>query len=313
MSGRLACAVLFLVLGNSLMAAEPKRVETFTKSDIVYGTAGGEKLYLDLATPKAEKALKEAMPCVVALHGGAWSGGSRKNLSRPVPWAELGLPEETGTARSFIEEIASRGYVAASVGYRLSPTHKFPAHIEDVKTAVRYLRAHAKELNIDPELIGVVGFSAGGHLAALLGTTDKSAGFDTELYAEQSSQVKCVVDFFGPSDLSLYADTPGIEQAFMKPLLGGTFDKRPELFRKASPVEYVTKDAAPFLIFHGTADFVVPYVHSTKLHAKLKAAGVPTELVPMRGKSHGWLGEDARDSHERQMKFFAEHLKPAAN
>ena len=113
MSGRLACAVLFLVLGNPLMAAEPKRVETVTKSDIVYGTAGGEKLYLDLATPRAEKgaekAAKEAMPCVVALHGGAWSGGSRKNLSRPVPWAELGLPEETGTARSFIEEVASRG------------------------------------------------------------------------------------------------------------------------------------------------------------------------------------------------------------
>ncbi len=308
MTGRLVCAAV-LFLGGSLMAAETKRLDAVTKSDVVYGEAGGEKLYLDLASPKAEKG---PFPCVVALHGGAWRGGSRKDLSRPIPWADLGLPDG-GAARSFIEEVASRGYVAASVGYRLSPAHKFPAHIEDAKTAVRYLRANAKALNIDPERIGVVGFSAGGHLAALLGTTDKSAGFDTGLYPEESSKVACVVDFFGPSDLTLYAETPGIEQAFMRPLLGGSFAKQPELFRKASPVEYVTKSAAPFLIFHGTADFVVPYVHSARLNAKLKAAGVPTELVPMRNKSHGWFGEDARDSHERQMKFFAEHLKPATN
>jgi len=308
MTGRLVCAAV-LILGGHLMAAEPKRLESVTKADIAYGEAGGEKLSLDLASPKVTAAAKGPFPCVVALHGGAWRGGSRKDLSRPIPWADLGV-QQTG---SFIEDVASRGYVAASVGYRLSPAHKFPAHIEDVKTAVRYLRAHAKELNIDPDRIGVVGFSAGGHLAALLGTADKAAGFDTGLYPGESSQVKCVVDFFGPSDLTLYAETPGIEKAFMRPLLGGSFDKSPELFRKASPVEYVTKDAPPFLIFHGTADFVVPYVHSTRLHAKLKAAGVPSELVPMRGKSHGWFGDDARDSHERQMKFFAEHLKPAAN
>jgi len=311
MTGRLVCAAVMFA-GSPLMAAETTRLDAVTKSDVVYGEAGGEKLLLDIASPKGDK-VKGPFPCVVALHGGAWRGGSRKDLSRPIPWADLGLPEETMAARSFIEEVASRGYVAASVGYRLSPAHKFPAHIEDVKTAIRYLRANAKTLNIDPERIGVVGFSAGGHLAALLGTTDKSAGFDTGLYPEESSKVTCVVDFFGPSDLTLYAETPGIEQAFMRPLLGGTFAKQPELFRKASPVEYVTKDAAPFLIFHGTADFVVPYVHSTRLNAKLKAAGVPTELVPMRGKSHGWFGEDARDSHERQMKFFAEHLKPATN
>ncbi len=303
---RLVCAV-GLFLGGHLMAAGPLGLDAATKSDIVYGEAGGEKLYLDLASPKVTADAKGPFPCVVALHGGAWRGGSRKDLSQPISWADLGVQQ----TKSFVEDVASRGYVAASVGYRLSPAHKFPAHIEDVKTAVRYLRAHAKALNIDPDRIGVVGFSAGGHLAALLGTTDKAAGFDTGLYAEESSKVKCVVDFFGPSDLTLYAETPGIEKAFMRPLLGGTFDKQPELFRKASPVEYVTKDAPPFLIFHGTADFVVPYVHSTRLHAKLKAAGVPTELVPMRGKSHGWFGDDARDSHERQMKFFAEHLKPA--
>ena len=284
--------------------AEPKRLDFVNTPDVAYGEAGGEKLYLDVAAPKPTAEAKGPFPCVIGLHGGAWRGGSRKDLSQPIAWADFGVQ-----ARSFLEDVASRGYVAVSVGYRLSPAHKFPAHIQDVKAAVRYLRAHAKELNIDPDRVGVVGFSAGGHLAALLGTTDKTAGFDTAADGEFPSSVKCVVDFFGPSDLSLYAETPGIEKAFMYPLLGGTFDKQPELFRKASPLEYVSKASVPFLIFHGTADFVVPYVHSSRLHAKLKAAGVPSDLVPMKGRSHGWFGEDARDSHERQMKFFAEHLQ----
>ncbi len=303
MPPRLTLALVASLLGSLAVAAEPTRLDTVTKPDIVYATASGEKLALDICLPKPGQT-GAPYPCVVGLHGGAWRGGSRKDLSEPITWADFGV-----TKRSFLEDVASRGYVAVSVSYRLSPAHKFPAHIEDAKAAIRFLRAHTKEYAIDPDNIGVVGFSAGGHLAALLGTTDKSAGFDVGANTEQSSAVKCVVDFFGPSDLSLYAATPGVERAFMLPLLGGTFAKQPELFTKASPLEYVSKSSVPFLIIHGTADFVVPYLHSKRLYQKLCAAGVECELVPMRNMSHGWFGEDARDSHERQMKFFAEHLK----
>jgi acetyl esterase/lipase len=289
--------LLFVMAHGLVQAAEPR--EVVLKPDIVYAEQGGEKLKLDLATPKTGG----PYPCIVGLHGGAWKGGSRKDLSMPITLIDFGIKD-----RSFIEEAASRGFVAVSVSYRLAPQHKFPAQILDVKTAIRYLRAHAKELNIDPDRIGVVGFSAGGHLAALVGTTDKSAGFDEGLYLEQSSRVKCVVDFFGPADLTLYAETPGIEKAFMRPLLGASFEEKPELYKKASPVEYVTKDDPPFLMIHGTADVVVPMVHSLRLQAKLKEAGVKNELIPMRGKGHGWFGEDAKESNERLLKYFAEQL-----
>jgi acetyl esterase/lipase len=283
----------------SAVAAETKPCEVTLTKDVTFSVIGEEKMRFDFAAPKTGG----PYPCIVGLHGGAWKGGSRKDLSLPSLWVDVGIKD-----RSFIEEAASRGFVAVSVSYRLAPQHKFPAQIHDVKAAIRYLRAHAKELNLDPDRIGIVGFSAGGHLAALVGTTDKDAGFDVGECLEYSSRVKCVVDFFGPADLSLYAETPGIEKAFMRPLLGASYEEKPEVFRKASPVEYVTKDDPPFLIFHGTADVVVPMVHSLRLQAKLKDAGVKHELIPMKGRGHGWFGEDAKESNERLLKFFAEQL-----
>lgn len=287
------------VLAFTSIAAEPM-LEVVIRSDVTYATVDAEKLQLDLAVPKAGG----PYPCVVCLHGGAWKGGSRKDLSRPVQWADFG----TGS-KSLIELTASQGYAAASVSYRLAPKNKFPSQIQDVKTAVRYLRANAKQLNIDPDRIGVVGFSAGGHLAALLGTTEKDAGFDGELFPDQSSRVSCVVDFFGPADLTLYCETPGIEKAFMVPLLGASSHDKIELYKNASPTQYVSKATPPFLILHGTADIVVPLLHSQRLHAKLREAGVQSELVTMRNKGHGWFGDDATRSHEMMMKFLNEHLK----
>jgi acetyl esterase/lipase len=281
----------------SVHATEPQMI---IKKDVIYSEIAGEKLAFDMATPKGTG----PFPCIIGLHGGARKGGSRRDLSRPVAWADFGIGD-----KSFIESMAGDGFVAVSVSYRLAPQHKFPAQIIDVKTAIRYLRAHAKELMIDPERIGIVGFSAGGHLAALVGTTDKSAGFDEGPFAEQSSRVKCVVDLFGPADLTLYTETPGIEKAFMHPLLGASFSEKPELYKKASPVEYVSKDDPPFLMIHGTADVIVPYVHSIRLAKKLEENGVKNELVPMPRKGHGWFGDDAKASKEKMLKFFTSELK----
>ena len=269
-------------------------------NDVVYETVDDQKLMLDIAVPSAEG----PFPLVICLHGGAWKAGSRKDLSRGVLWADFG-----NGRGGLIESLAAEGYVAASVSYRLAPQSKFPAQIQDVKTAVRFLKANAKKYKLDPNRIGVVGFSAGGHLAALMGTATAEPKFETSLYSKQSSKINCVVDFFGPADLTLYTETPGIEKSFMVPLLGATSDEHMEIYQDASPVTYASKNSVPFLILHGTTDLIVPILHSKRLHAKLIQAGVESELVPVPFKGHGWFGDEARDSYARTLKFLDKHLK----
>jgi acetyl esterase/lipase len=196
-----------------------------------------------------------------------------------------------------------------AVGYRLAPEHKWPAPIEDAKTAIRFLRENAKKYDIDPERVGAFGFSAGGHIAALLGTTTKEDGFDGPLYPEQSSQVKCVVDFFGPTDMTLFSETPAIEKAYMVPLFGKRFESEPETYKKASPLYHVNKTNSPFLICHGNADLIVPIIHSERFANKLKEANVPSRLITVNGKGHGWGGQDALDTRTEAIKFFDEYLK----
>src|SRR5262249_16290929 len=159
---------------------------------------------LDLAAPKTGG----PFPAVVCLHGGGWRVGSRRELSSPT------RDKDGNPGPSVIETIAARGYVAVSISYRFAPGTKFPAPIEDAKTPVRALGGNAKKFDIGPDRIGALGFSAGAHLALLLGTTDKSAELDGALFPEQDSRVGCVVSFFGPTDLSRYATTPGIEDAY---------------------------------------------------------------------------------------------------
>ncbi len=291
-------ALIALLLSSAAApAAEPAVV---LRPDVTYAVAGSEKLQLDVAMP----ATPGPHPAVVCLHGGAWRYGSRKELSRGSRWYDLGMP-----GKSLTEILAARGFVAVSVGYRFAPDNKFPAQIEDAKTAVRFLRANAATFRIDPDRIAALGFSSGGHLAALLGTTDESAGFDGTLYPDQLSRVQCVVNFFGPSDLTLYTETPGIENAYFVPLLGGRSRDKFELYKKASPIEYVSKDDPPFLIVQGTADLLVPAIHSERLHEKLTAAGVGSTLITVKGKGHGWGGPDAARTIETVIEFLSEHLK----
>src|SRR5262249_22409445 len=160
-------------------------------------------LQLDLAMPKDGDG---PFPAVVCIHGGGWRGGSRQDLTRSIP--PLG-------GRSLIEYLAGRGYVAATVSYRLAPKDKFPAQIEDCKAAVRWLRANAKKYKINPERFGAVGFSAGGHLVSLLGTSDKDDALEGNGgNPEQSSRVQAVVNFFGPTDFTTKDWTDQVEETF---------------------------------------------------------------------------------------------------
>lgn len=271
----------------------PVRVER----DIIYSTVGTEKLRLDVAAPTTGG----PYPAVLLLHGGAWMFGNRGDLSR-------GGYEEGKRQPSLIEQVAARGYVAVSASYRLAPKHKFPAQIEDARTAVRFLRANAKNYNLNPDKIAASGFSAGGHLALLLGVLGKS-DFVTAEYPDQSSRVQCVVSFFGPTDLSLYAASPGLEDAYMAPFLGKACKTDPAVYKRASPIDYAGKGNPPVLMIHGTADIVVPIIHSERMLKKLQDAGVKAELITVKGKGHGWTGPTAAKTMQDALQFLDSCLK----
>lgn len=277
----------------------PTALPVKVEKGIAYATPGGEKLMLDIAAPTTGG----PYPAVLLLHGGAWRFGSRSDLSRP------GRGKDGKPVPSIIETIAARGYVVATASYRLAPKHKFPAQLDDARAAVRFLRANAKKFNIDPDRIAAGGFSAGGHLALLLGTTDPDKATDANDPNEPSARVQAVVSFFGPTDLSLYAATPGLEDAYMVPLLGKECRTDPAVYRRASPIDHVSKDDPPVLMIHGTADIIVPIIHSERMLQKLKDAGVEAELITVKGEGHGWGGPVAARTTADAIKFLDEHLK----
>ena len=194
-----------------------------------------------------------------------------------------------------------------AINYRLAPEHPIPAMIEDVKCAVRYLRSHADQYNLDPQRIGVWGGSAGGHLVALLGTTDASAGFDVGEYLDQSSRVQAVVDMFGPTDLMVQFE--------------GGYEKAERVFNGfdaalASPVTYVSADDPPFLILHGEADALVPLEQSQILLARLQSTGVSAELIAVSNAGHGFKPESGKtispsrkEIAQMVVEFFKQNLK----
>jgi len=254
--------------------------------DLQYVEGGHERNRLDLYLP--ERATGR-LPLIVWIHGGAWLGGSKEGCPA--------LP------------FTSKGYAVASINYRLSQHAVFPAQIEDCKAAIRWLRANAAKYGLDPDRIGVWGASAGGHLVALLGTT----GSVRELEGsggnlDQSSRVQCVVDWFGPADLLTMAgshDDPGSPEAR---LVGGPVHENKDKARKASPVTYVSKDTAPFLIMHGDQDNTVPPSQSKVLTNALKKAGVEVKLVIVKGNGHGGPGFNSSENRKLIEEFFAQHL-----
>jgi len=305
---RLIClAVLILALiilalqpsGGVIAGVEPESGIRIEKG-ITYATVEKEKLVLDIAMPPGDG----PFPCLVLLHGGAWQGGSRKDFT-------VGAKDKEGNVNpSWMDVIAKKGYIAAAVSYRLAPKYKFPAMIEDSRAAVRFLRANAKKYKIDSKEIGAVGFSAGAHLALLLGLCDKSAGFDVGDNLDESGQVQCVIDFFGPTDLSLYPASSGLEDGYMVPFLGKECKTNPNIYKKASPITYVSKGAPPILILHGTIDLIVPIKHSETLLKSLTDAGATAELITTPFAGHGgWNKSDMEKATTAAFKFLDQHLK----
>jgi acetyl esterase/lipase len=251
-------------------AADALPAGVIAHRDLAYVSGGHARQTLDLYLPPAPG----PSPLIVWIHGGAFRMGSKEDR---VPL-----------------EMLEQGYAIASLNYRLSQHARFPAQIEDCKAAVRWLRAHAEGYELDPERFASWGESAGGHLAAMLGTAGHERSFDVGEHLEFSSRVQAVLDFFGPTDFGQMdahrlpegmvhdgADSPESQ------LVGGPIQERPAEVARANPVAYVTPEAPPFLVVHGDRDPLVPYHQSTLLVAALQAAGVPVTFYTVAGAGHG--------------------------
>jgi acetyl esterase/lipase len=285
----LLAIIVTLWSGTAAHTAEPPPDVSF-EPDITYATVDGEELKLNLARPREAKG---KLPCILVIHGGAWRAGHR-NAHNDVTW-----------------RFAQRGYVSATLSYRFCPKHVFPAQVQDVKAAARFLRAHAEKYNIDPDRLGAVGFSAGAHLSMMLGVMDKGDGLDdVGDHREQSSKVQAVVSFFGPADFTL--EFPRESRDLVKDFLGGTQVEKPEAHRRASPVTYVDKTDAPLLIFQGTRDPLVPHDQAMSMAEAMTRFGAPGRVELLLGAGHGWGGPEIRRTLESTHAFFDQHLKAAA-
>jgi len=246
-----------------------------SRSELTYCTGAQASGTLDLYEPSPPPTT--AQPLVVFLHGGAW---------------ELG--DGSITSDSFdgdLEaDVVDKGWIFASVNYRLAPQYKWPAMIEDAKCAVRALRAHASFLKIDPNRIAAVGASAGGQLASLLGLAGQGAGYDVGQYLDESSRVEAVVDEYGPTDLNAqsWSATPLATQ--ISPAVFGVPAQPPSpALSAASPVTYVTPAAPPFFVIQGSVDEVVAPEQSEELVQKLQAVGAQATLVLVQNAGHGLI------------------------
>jgi len=292
----MAVALLLLVVSvpmvfslHSASAGQDAALPVPMYADVTYCMAGGVALQMDIYEPTKRDGTQA--PAAMFVHGGSWSSGDKADYE--------GARE--------IDDLTGRGYLVASVNYRLAPQYVFPAQIEDVKCAVRYLRANASSLNIDPNRIGAWGASAGGQLVSLLGTTDETAGLEgTGGYPNESSRVQAVVDMYGRADLATVPET----RPDLLPIFGGAAN-----LALYSPVTYVSKDDPPFLILHGDQDTVVPPELSREFYDRLTAAGVPATLVMVSNSGHGFAPTGPGMSPSRveitQMvgDFFDRHLK----
>lgn len=234
----------------NLFAPTPENVEV--TGNIEYAKVGDKSLQLDMYRPKN---LTKPVPALVFIHGGGWRAGKRNDY------------------RFYCQRYASKGYIAATVTYRLSQEAYFPAAVQDVKTAIRYLRANAEKYKIDPDHLCTIGGSAGGYLSMMAGYSSEVGEFEGDAGNKGvSSRVQAVVNLYGPTDLTKpIAHENSVVMAFLE---GKTYKQAPDLFKKASPLTYVSKDDPPTLILHGTVDAIVPIEQSDLLAEKLKGVGV---------------------------------------
>ena len=283
--------ILLIVAAAATFAQPaPKIPEDLTLDAAVAYAQDDPQQVMDIVRPRNNPS---RLPAVLCIHGGGFRAGSRKGFVQQCV------------------RLAQHGYVAATADYRLAPKAQFPAAVNDVKAAVRYLRTNAERLGIDPTRIGVMGGSAGGHLALFLGVTGGVAEFEGDgPNRDQSSRVNCVVSYYGPSDFTKSYGR-SVDAAEVLPLfLGGDLNQARGMHIKASPLYWVTPEAPPTLAIQGTKDRYVNYEQSVWIVEKLLQAGVTAELETIEGADHGFKGADATRAEQRMIAFFDRCLQP---
>ena len=228
------------------------------RKDVEYSRVGDESLRLDACVPDGTG----SFPAVIMVHGGGWSSGDKASGVDPL-----------------FAPLSRAGVAWFSINYRLAPKHRYPAAVEDVETAIRWVKAHAAEFKIDPERIALVGESAGGHLVAM-----------AVVRAKDDTRVTAAVPFYAPVDLTSDTERRGGLSLSLRALFGRTYEvdeQAAQLLRDASPINFVHAGLPPFLLVHGTADMSVPYSQSVQLQAKLRAAGVSCDLITIDDGVHG--------------------------
>lgn len=278
-----------LVIMLSLMSVSASLAQSyrFEKNVDYLGEGRKEKadLYLPAEIPKGKR-----VPAVVIVHGGGWSGGVK----------------DAARERNIGTNLALNGYVAMSIDYVLADSKgtnvTWPQNLYDCKTAVRWLRKNAERLQIDPDKIGAIGGSAGGHLVSMLALTEPKDGLDPKgPYGEFSCRIQCVVDLYGPINLTERNEI----SMFRK-----TRAEAPELYKQASPHIYADKNDPPVLILHGTGDKTVDYRQSEFFAEELKKAGTSHELIIIPDAPHTFhLQPKQRDLRPVVLGFFDRHLK----
>ncbi len=286
---------LFLLLPLQFLRADP------AMKDVVYSTLGEQKQKLDVYFPKGHEPGKSpALPAVLCIHGGAWRGGGKGDMA---PFA-LALTE--------------KGYVGVCISYRLfdpvkHPENVWPAQYDDAQRAVRWMRANAATLGIDGQRIAAMGASAGGHLVAMLGTTDTRPGAEKAL-DEHSSRVNAVVDVFGPTDLTQDFSKYFIGAVNVQSLVDdfmGTKKPAAELAaakKESSPALRIDAKTVPFLIFHGDKDSIVPVEQSRIMERALKKASLPVTYVELAGEGHGLGGKGNLERFKSETTAFLDRV-----
>jgi acetyl esterase/lipase len=272
----------------SAAASQPGAKSVNVEENVSYGLVNGVDLRLDIYKPADSPAAIH--PAVLLIHGGGWTGLDKS------------------TMRGMGQVLARSGFVAFAVDYRLfqGEDNRWPAQLDDVQRAVRWLRANAAKYTANSERIGAFGHSAGAQLAALLGMEDTRDNSDPAL-AKYSSRVQAVVDVSGPIDFT--AEHGSDAQGFLASFLGASYATHPEVWREASPAFHVSKADAPFLIVHGTQDQSVPLSQSQELFEKLQSAGVPVSFVKVNDVHTFQTPEARRRLAVETLAFFNRYLR----
>jgi acetyl esterase/lipase len=275
-----------IILSTIISCQKPPSSQDLQQMDMKnepYGSNAAQKI--DVYLPAGRDSINTKV--ILFVHGGSWSGGDKNEFDSAIAAIRTKLPN----------------YAMFNMNYRLagSGANRFPAQMEDIQSAINFIASRAADYKFNPDKIALIGASAGAHLALLQAYKNNNDG-----------RIKAVVDLFGPTDLvSLYNDhpVPAASQPVLVNFLGATPVSKSTLYREASPINFVTPQTVPTLIFHGNADYIVPISQSIALKNKLQSAGVKVEMTTYPGESHGWYGSSLLDTYAKTIAFIQQNVK----